>query len=152
MKMTGFPVLALLGLFTSCSYTAPYRRMEVSKSGRTPAGQQVIVTLTEVRHQPGKRTAFFGDTMKVLDDLPNHRGLLGYSFRFQLLGSRAWTMTAWEDEAALDRFARSPAHRAAVTNSRVTAQSVKIKSISVPFSELPLPWREAQWLLDKEPE
>jgi hypothetical protein len=89
MKVFTFQCLALLSLFTSCSYTAPYRRMEVSKSGRIPAGQRVIVTLTEVRHQPGKRKAFFGDTIKVLDDLPSHEGLLGYSFRFQLLGDKA---------------------------------------------------------------
>jgi heme-degrading monooxygenase HmoA len=41
-------------------------------------------------------------------------GLLGHAVRFEIFGNKAWTMTAWKDEASLTAFVRSPAHRAAV--------------------------------------
>jgi hypothetical protein len=75
--------MPLLSLLNSCSYTAPFRRVE------TPVkGSIVLVTLTAVEHKPGQRAEFFTDTKNVLADLPNQTGLIGYSFRFQILGKR----------------------------------------------------------------
>jgi hypothetical protein len=126
--------------------------MEASRNGQITAMQPVIVTLTEISYQPGKRREFFNDTIKVLDDLPNQAGLLGYSFRFQLIGRKAWTMKAWENEAARDYFALTPAHRAAMANSDKTAQSMKFKTVTVPFSTLPVSWSEAHRLLENASE
>ncbi len=87
----------------------------------------------------------------MLADLPNQPGLVGYSFRFQLLGNKAWTMTAWKDAASRDQFSQSPVHLAAVRNSRTTAQNIRFISVTVPASSLPISWDEAIRLLDSAP-
>jgi quinol monooxygenase YgiN len=135
----------LLSLVTSCTYTSPYRRMGGSNA------ESAIVTLTAVEHKPGQRGAFFEDSREVIADLRNQSGLLGYSFRFQLIGRKAWTMTSWKDEASRDSFASSPVHRAAVKNSRVTAMNMSFISVEVPVKELPMEWPEALLLLDAAP-
>lgn len=139
--------MPLIALLSGCTYTVPFRRVESGPDGNQPA----VVTLSAVESKPGRRSAFFADTKRVLADLPNHSGLLGYSVRFQIFGRRAWTMTAWKDEDARDRFAASPIHRAAVKNSRVTAQNMRFISVTVPVSELPMKWREALRLLERAP-
>ncbi|MGL4398969.1 MAG: hypothetical protein ACRCXD_03795 [Luteolibacter sp.] len=137
-------ITPLLAFVPSCAYTAPYRRVEaISNQTKT-----AVVTISAVESRPGQRSAFFADTKRVLADLPNQSGLLGYSFRFQIIGRKAWTMTAWKDEASRDRFAASPIHRAAVKNSRVTAQNMRFVSIEVPVSKLPMKWPEALRLLE----
>jgi hypothetical protein len=142
-------VLAMppVSLLASCSYTAPFRLVEPVPAGLKTA----VVTLGAVESRAGQRRAFFDDTKRVLADLPNQSGLLGYSFRFELLGRKAWTMTAWKDAASRDRFAASPVHQSAVRNSRVTAQNMRFVSVEVPVSELPMSWSAALRLLETAP-
>lgn len=140
-------IMPLLAFVPSCAYTAPYRHVETASDPTKTA----VVTLSEVESRPGQRSAFFADTKRVLADLPNQSGLLGYSYRFQIIGRRAWTMTAWKDEDSRDRFAASPIHRAAVKNSRFTAQNMRFVSVEVPVSKLPMQWTEALRLLETEP-
>jgi heme-degrading monooxygenase HmoA len=151
MKAGPFLFMALLSFLSGCAFTAPYRRMGAAQTGALAADHMAVVTLSAVEHQPGKRKPFFDDTKRVFADLPNQEGLLGYSFRFQFFGNKAWTMTAWEDEASRDRFARSPVHLAAVRNSRTTAQNMRFISVEVPASSLPLSWREALKHLEAAP-
>ncbi len=144
--LSALPLMPLLTLLTSCSYTAPFRRVETPVKGST-----VLVTLTAVEHKPGQRGAFFTDTKNVLADLPNHAGLIGYSFRFQILGKKAWTMTAWKDEESRDRFVASPIHRKAVRNSRFTSQNMRFITVSLPEASLPMKWSEARRHLENAP-
>jgi hypothetical protein len=139
-------VMGLLSFLSGCSYTAPFRRLE----SVSPLAN-VIVTLSVVEHQKGQRKPFFTDTKRVLADLPNQAGLVGYSFRFQLIGNKAWTMTAWKDKASRDQFSQSPIHLAAVRNSRTTAQNMRFITVTVPASSLPMSWDEALRLLEKAP-
>jgi len=135
-------VMGLLSFLGGCSYTAPFRRFE-----SVSPDAQVIVTLSVVEHRKGQRKPFFEDTKRVLADLPNQSGLVGYSFRFQLIGNRAWTMTAWKDEASRVRFSKSPLHLDAVRNSSKTAQNMRFTSVTVPASSLPMSWDGAIRLL-----
>lgn len=142
-------IVILMGLLTfisGCSYTAPFRRFEAISPQAS-----VIVTLSAVEHQKGQRKPFFTDTKRVLADLPNQAGLVGYSFRFQIIGNKAWTMTAWKDEASRDQFSQSPIHLAAVRNSRKTAQNMRFITVTVPASSLPMSWDEALRLLEEAP-
>jgi heme-degrading monooxygenase HmoA len=138
--------MSLLSLFSSCSYTAPFRRVEAVGDDA-----EVLVTLSQVESKPGQRGAFFEDTKRVLAILPRQSGLVGYSFRFQLIGRRAWTMTAWKDEASQREFVRSPEHRDAVKNSGTTSQNMRFTSITMPASKLPLKWSDALKLLEQAP-
>jgi hypothetical protein len=139
--------MPLLSFLPACAYTAPFRQVEPVPDELKTA----VVTLSAVESQPGQRKAFFADTQRVLSSLPNQSGLLGYSFRFQILGRKAWTMTAWKDTASRDRFAASPLHQAAVKNSRFTAQNMRFITVERPISDLPMPWPDALRLLDSAP-
>ena len=138
--------MGLFSFLNTCCYTAPFRQILAS-----PKNADVIVTLSAVEHQKGQRKPFFTDTKLVLADLPNQPGIVGYSFRFQLLGNKAWTMTAWKDTASRDQFSQSPIHRSAVRNSRTTAQNMHFISVTMPASSLPISWDEAIRLLDSAP-
>jgi len=139
-------LMGLASFLSHCSYTAPFRRVEsISQDAR------VILTLSAVEHQKGQRKPFFTDTKRVLADLPNHAGLVGYSYRFQLLGNKAWTMTAWKDEASRNQFSQSPVHLSAVRNSPITAQNMRFMSVTVLTSSLPMSWDEAIRLLNTAP-
>ena len=140
-------VMSLLSLISACTYTAPFRHVETI-GGLT---NTAVVTLSAVEWKAGQRSAFFADTKRVLADLPNHAGLLGYSFRFQLLGPKAWTMTVWRDKVARDHFATSPIHAAAVRNSRLTARNMRFMSVEVAVKSLPMKWSEALRLLEGAP-
>jgi heme-degrading monooxygenase HmoA len=108
----------------------------------------VVVALSATEHRPGMRREFFRDTRRLLAELPTQPGLVGYSFRFELLGPSAWTMTAWNNDASLNAFVRSPEHREAVRRSGETAQNLRFATIEMPVGSLPLNWREARRLLE----
>jgi quinol monooxygenase YgiN len=110
-----------------------------------------LIVLSEVEIAPGHRSAFFRDTRAVLDAMPAQTGLLGYSFRFEFLGRRAWTMTAWTDEAAMRRFVRSPAHLAAMQRAGTTTAATRFVRLRRPAAAVPLPWSEAIQLLAAAP-
>lgn len=142
-------LLFLMGLskfLIHCSYTAPFRRVESISQDAS-----VILTFSAVEHQKGQRKPFFTDTKRVLADLPNHAGLLGYSYRFQLFGNKAWTMTAWKEKASRDQFSQSPVHLSTVRNSPTTAQNMRFMSVTVSASSLPMSWNEAIRLLNTAP-
>jgi hypothetical protein len=139
-------LIMLLSLFSSCSYSAPFRRLEA-----VPPDALVVVTLTEATHKAGQKGAFFSDTQAVLATLPQQAGLIGYSYRFEIVGKRAWTMTAWKDLAARDRFASSPTHMAAVRNSRNTCDATRFVTLELPARSVPLRWGEVVKLLSAAP-
>jgi heme-degrading monooxygenase HmoA len=144
-------LLALLGVLASCAYTAPYRPTALASNGSLPPDHLAIVTISAVEHRPGQRRAFFRDTRKVLAELPDQNGLLGYAFRFEIIGNEAWTVTAWRDQASQDAFVRSPTHRAAVRRSGETAQNIRFVTLQRPLSDLPLDWSEMLDLMNKTP-
>jgi heme-degrading monooxygenase HmoA len=121
-------------------------------SGSLAPDHPVIVTISGVEHKPGQRKAFFRDTRAVLSELPRQPGLLGYSYKFQLIGNKAWTQTAWVDEAARDGFAKSRTHRSAVQNSRQTSQKARFVTVTRPLSSLPMRWSEALELIQTSDE
>ena len=148
MKPWPFSVFAALSAWVSgCAYTAPFRKTALAQEGGLPADRVVMVALSSTEHRPGMRREFFRDTRNVLADLPAQPGLIGYSFRFEIFGRTAWTMTAWKDEASLNAFVRSPAHREAVRRSGDTAQNLRFATIKVPVGSLPLNWRDARRLV-----
>lgn len=148
----GFASIGGLAAFlTSCAYTSPYRSTTLAKDGGLSPDHMAIITISATEHRPGKRRAFFHDTRQVLADLPEQEGLLGYAFRFQIIGNEAWTVTAWRDQAAQEAFVRSPAHRAAVLRSGQTAQNIRFVTLKRPLSSLPLDWREVLNLMANEP-
>jgi heme-degrading monooxygenase HmoA len=149
MKTQLLSVLSTLSaLLGGCAYTAPFRKTALAREGGLAPGQKVVVALSATEHRPGQRREFFRDTRQVLAELPAQPGLVGYSFRFEIFGRTAWTMTAWNDTESLNAFVRSPAHREAVRRSDETAENFRFAAIEVPLGSLPLSWHEARLLVE----
>src|SRR2546425_13125069 len=62
--------------------------------------------------------SFLRQTYAIQDQLRKSEGLLGYSLRTQLIGKKAWTLSAWKDEAALTAFVRASPHADTMKNLR----------------------------------
>lgn len=141
----------LANLLSSCAFSARYRPSALATDGSLPPDHLAIVTISATEHRQGQRRPFFDDTRKVLADLPSQPGLLGYAFRFELIGNKAWTITAWRDQASQDAFVRSPAHRTAVRRSAQTSQNTRFLTLHRPLSSLPLRWPEIRSLIANAP-
>jgi hypothetical protein len=144
--------MGLITFFTGCAYTAPYRRIGEPPSASMGTVRPAVVAVTEVEHRRGRFRPFFADTKQVLAELPGQDGLLGYSFRIQVIGRMAWTLTVWRDYAALDAFVRSPAHRSAVLRSADTTQATKFLTYEAAVAELPPTWPNALRRLAEAPD
>jgi heme-degrading monooxygenase HmoA len=136
----GVIAVAGLALLPSCSYTAPWRRIVTDLALLPP---ESIVAVTYARTRPGKRVQFFRSVTAILEDLPRHEGLLGYSFRFQVFGREAWTVTAWKDESSLRQFSRSALHAQAVADGEAVVEDFQFGRLNRPTASLPVRWSDA---------
>jgi len=86
---------------------------------------------------------FLLHTARIIGQLRRSKGLLGYSLRAELGAKRFWTLSAWQDEVALQAFVRAQPH---VQTMRVMASrmaATKFIRWTVKGSELPVSWDEA---------
>ena len=141
-------LLAFTTWLTGCAFSVPFKKTTLAREGGLAPDRPVLLALSATEHRPGMRGEFFKDTRAVLATMADQPGLLGHAVRFEIFGNKAWTMTAWKDEASLTAFVRSPAHREAVRRSGETAQNIRFASVEVPLAELPMSWVEARRLLD----
>jgi len=54
--------------------------------------------------------SFIRQSNAIQKQLKGSLGLIGYSLRAQLLGKKAWTLSVWEDEPALNDFVGKSPH------------------------------------------
>jgi heme-degrading monooxygenase HmoA len=127
--------LALLCLFCSsaCQLASPFRFASNAPDHEGP----VFVGVTNARVDGRNRRTFDEHTRRVVNSLPNQPGFLGYSLRTRLLGNEVWTVTVWEDEAALEKFVRSPVHRQAMREG--TPQVLTARFLRFPWPSLSPP-------------
>jgi heme-degrading monooxygenase HmoA len=109
--------------------------------------RMLVVAITQGDIASGGGRGFSEALRGVLDGMDTHDGLVGYSVRRQVFGSRVWTMSVWTDYGSLGRFVASPAHRSAVRNGGVPREAVISAYREVPAGKLPLSWSEAKSIL-----
>ncbi len=141
-------LLAISTWLTGCAFSAPFKKTALAREGGLAPDRPVLVVVSATEHRPGMRSEFFKDTKAVLATMGEQPGLLGHAVRFEIFGNKAWTMTAWKDEASLTAFVRSPAHREAVRRSGETAQNIRFASAEMPLGALPMSWEEARRRLE----
>lgn len=87
--------------------------------------------------------SFFLYTAQVAKQLASAHGLLGYSVLARPLSKRFWTLSAWENEAALRAFVQQPPHVRIMTALIPHMDGTKFVRWTVKGSQLPLRWDDA---------
>jgi quinol monooxygenase YgiN len=143
------PIFALFTsctlLLAGCAISTPYPHVNLSE--QRESHKPVILVITKIVINPQERQAFDRETAKVMRDMSKQPGLIGYSARRQLFGNEGWTISLWEDAAALDRFVRSDVHATAIEKSMSAVQTIDVKRMSMPLGSIPPDWPAALSLL-----
>lgn len=108
---------------------------------------QVLVVITRGDIEAGGGRKFANELRAVLDSMHGQDGLVGYSVRKELLGSRVWTMSVWIDRVSVERFVNSPAHARAMAQGGIPRAPFVAAYTQIDVSRVPLSWREAERLL-----
>jgi quinol monooxygenase YgiN len=84
--------------------------------GRAEAEREYVALLTYLPLKHGWQVPrFLIETVRIMRQLRRSGGLLGYALRAELLAKRFFTLSAWEDEAALQRFVYGQPHAQTMT-------------------------------------
>jgi heme-degrading monooxygenase HmoA len=80
---------------------------------------------------------------RVHRQLRTSPGLIGYSLLARLATKRFWTLSAWEDEAALQEFVAAAPHADVIKELTAYMGATRFTRWTVNGSELPLRWDDA---------
>ena len=102
-----------------------------------------VVTITKLPLRSHRRIPrIMRDTWRIVRQLGRSDGLVGYALKADLIHKTFWTMSAWNDDAALAAFVRSDVHRAAMTALAPHMDGPRIQTFTLPGSEVPPTWRD----------
>lgn len=153
IRTAALRLLALLTAATSwgCAISTPFRGPGVDdgnlQANQLDPNRTVFVALTGATLDRSKREPFDRATDGVMDQMEQVPGLVGFSFRFELLGSKVWTMSVWEDEASMRRFVRSAIHRDARRAGKPASLEFRFHSFETAANQVPISWSRALKLL-----
>jgi len=91
----------------------------------------------------GRIPWFLVYSTQVMRQLASAQCLLGYSLLAHPLTKRFWTLSAWENEAALRAFVQHPPHVRIMAKLAPHMGETKFVRWTVKGSELPLRWDDA---------
>jgi hypothetical protein len=112
--------------------------------GRAEAEREYVALLTYLPLKQGWQVPrFLIETLRIMGQLRRSGGLLGYALRAELLAKRFFTLSAWEDEAALQRFVYGQPHAQTMTAMAPRMGATRFIRWTVKGSELPVSWEEA---------
>ena len=144
-------ILALGAYLNACIYVSqPFTKSEALEE--LPATQNVIVSVTYVVLQKDRAQArrFWNFDQRVVDTLPENQGYLSHKLRLRLFSGEAWTMTVWEDRAALSQFVFGYVHDTAIMEAMSAVADGRSFATSVSVDQLPLSWDYAERLMDEK--
>jgi len=149
MASLALMALAVLPLLGACAISTPFPRLKEVSGEWTD--DQVVVVVTHIVVDSNQRIEFDQQTRRVIDSLPSHGGMLGYSARRQIFGDEAWTLSVWASDSDRAKFVSSVVHREAIVKSLPAVRSVELKRVTVTRKDLPTDWDQVLRLL-AEPE
>ena len=144
MASRALMALAVVPLLGACAISTPFPRLKMSGAG---AEDQVVVVLTHIVVDSNQRSEFDRQTRRVIDSLPSHSGMLGYSARRQIFGNEAWTMSMWASDADRAGFVRSAVHQEAIAKSAPAVVNIQLKRLSLTRKDVPAGWPRALELM-----
>ncbi len=80
---------------------------------------------------------------RIQRQLRTSSGLIGYSLRARLAAKQFWTLSVWENEAALQAFVAAPPHVAAMKKMAPYMGATRFVRWNAKGAELPLRWDDA---------
>lgn len=83
----------------------------------------------------------------VVKSIEKNSGYLGHEVRASVWQGDGWTMTVWENEESLERFAGSKIHREAMKKGWAALERADFARIVVARHELPISWPRAEELM-----
>ncbi len=116
----------------------------------SPDSSEVVVMASRLplcRHHSIPR--FLAATMTIRRQLHLSEGLLGYALDASLVHGVFWTVSAWQSQEALDRFARSDPHRRLILSIRPLMAPTTFTFWRHPGLELPVRWDLARTKLSE---
>ena len=85
---------------------------------------------------------FLRDTLRIRRQLAEAPGLVGYGLKADLLQKTFWTFSVWEDQAAIEAFARSDPHRQIVHRLAAHMGQSRFATFAVDGDVVPTTWAE----------
>lgn len=137
--------LAVVPLLGACAISTPFPRL--AEAPGAGANDKVVVVLTHIVVDSSQRSEFDRQTRRVIDSMPNQRGLLGYSARRQVFGNEAWTMSVWASDDDRARFVGSAVHQEAIAKSAPAIVNVQLKRLNLARKDVPDGWPRVLELL-----
>ncbi|MGH7987068.1 MAG: DUF3291 domain-containing protein [Candidatus Binataceae bacterium] len=106
--------------------------------------REYLVSLTYLPLRQGRSLPrFIVQTIAVTRQLKIAKGLLGYSLLARPLSKRFWTLSAWRDEDALNRFAVARPHLNTMRTMRPYMLETKFIRWNIKGREIPPGWEDA---------
>lgn len=102
--------------------------------------------LARYRHIP----RFLAATMKIRRQLAGAEGLLGYALDAKLLRKTFWTLSAWDNQQALDAFSMANPHRTRVNEIRPHMRPTTFVFWTANASDLPPAWADARRRIEEQ--
>jgi hypothetical protein len=88
--------------------------------------------------------SFIRATLRIRGQLAAAEGLVGYSLDAHVLSKTFWTLSAWRDQEALERFARGEPHRSVMAAIRPHMNPTTFVAWTTTGSDLPVKWETAR--------
>ncbi|KUN81213.1 DUF3291 domain-containing protein [Streptomyces griseoruber] len=87
---------------------------------------------------------FFLKSLAAWKQVSGAPGAYGASLIAEPLKRTFWTLSAWEDEAALHTYAKTEPHKSIMKGLRPTMKDSVFTFWQVPAAELPIDWTDAR--------
>ena len=145
----GSAAVALL-VAVACAPASPFEGpgFDPDHGLQTDAPGPYVAVVTEAVVSSDGHDLFDHHVDQIEEDLADRPGLVGVSLRGEVFGDTRWTLSVWEDEAALGAFLGGQAHGAAMGSAHRSTDRVRSARWTVSRAQVPPDWDAALARLD----
>lgn len=122
--------------------TTPFKWAKSAKTDNQLDTIIIGITYARLSKDKALRKLFFNHVRHINTTLANTDGYIGSAIRMQPFGDKAWTVSAWKDEASMKAFVYGEAHAKAMQQAGKAMLEAQLSHHSVSIHQLPLPWTE----------
>ncbi len=138
-------------LLTGCAIsTPPTKPNEATAEIEDNQTYHVIVTHATIADDFTERRKFFQLTEQVENSLTSTPGIVNFSKRANLFSNEAWTLTVWQDPAAIAAFKANAPHLNAISNAGQVLTGARFARFVVKGADLPVSWEFALQQLENQ--